>query len=160
VTVTGGQPNGVGTFSFTATAKDKAGNTSTQTGSYKVIYRWDGFLQPINDTAHQVDQGVSIFKGASTVPAKFQLKKADGAVVQANTAPQWLSPSKGGPTTAGVDENLYSDSASSGTAYRYDSTAQQYIYNWSTKGSAVGFYYRVGVTLDDGQTYYVNVGLR
>jgi len=85
VNVTGGQPNGVGTFSFTATATDNAGNTTTQTGSYKVIYRWDGFLQPINDTAHQTDQNFSVFKAGSTVPAKFQLKKADGTVVQANS---------------------------------------------------------------------------
>ena len=87
VTVTGGQPNGVGTFSFTATATDSAGNTTTRTCSYKVIYRWDGFSQPINDTAHQIDLGVSVFKGGSTVPAKFQLKKADGTVVQANNLP-------------------------------------------------------------------------
>src|SRR5207245_1245966 len=55
VTVTGGTPNGVGTFSYTATATDKAGNKSTTTiGIYRVVYRFDGFLQPINDTAHQV----------------------------------------------------------------------------------------------------------
>jgi hypothetical protein len=160
VTVAGGLPNGVGTFGFTATATDKAGNTTTQTGSYKVNYRWDGFLQPINDTAHQIDQGVSIFKGGSTVPVKFQLKKADGTVVQANALPQWPSAVKGSLTTAAVDESVYSDPATSGSTYRYDSTAQQYIYNWSTKGSAIGYFYRIGVTLDDGQTYYVNLGLR
>jgi hypothetical protein len=160
VSVTGGQPNGVGTLSFTATAKDTAGNTATQTGSYKVIYRWDGFLQPINDTAHQIDQGTSIFKGGSTVPANFQLKKADGTAVQANSLPQWLTPAKGSPTTASVDESLYSDPATSGTTYKYDATGQQYIYNWSTKGSQVGYFHRIGVTLDDGQTYYVNIGRR
>jgi hypothetical protein len=105
-------------------------------------------------------QAVSIFKGGSTVPTKFQLKRADGTVVQSNSLPAWLTPVKGSPTTAAVDESLYSDSATSGNTYRYDSTAQQYIYNWSTRGSSIGFYYRIGVTLDDGQTYYVNIGLR
>jgi len=160
VALTGGKPNGVGTFNFTATAKDVAGNTTTQSGSYKVIYRFDGFLQPINDTAHQIDQATSIFKGGSTVPAKLQLKKADGTVAQASTDPQWLTPLKGSATSAPVDETVYSDTATSGATYRWDSTAQQYIYNWSTKGTATGYYYRVGVTLDDGQTYYVNIGLR
>jgi hypothetical protein len=160
VKITGGQANGVGAFGFTATATDKAGNTTTQTGGYKVIYRWDGLLQPINDTAHQTDQLTSVFKGGSTVPAKLQLKKADGTVVQANSLPQWLSPTKGSPTTASVDEIVYTESATTGGTYRWDSTAQQYIYNWSTKGSTAGFYYRVGVSLDDGQTYYVNIGLR
>ena len=34
---------------------DKADNGATQTGSYKVIYLWDGFLQPISDTGHITD---------------------------------------------------------------------------------------------------------
>jgi hypothetical protein len=160
VTVTGGQPNGVGTFTFTATAIDKAGNTTTQTGSYRVIYRWDGFLQPINDTAHQTSLTTSTFKGGSTVPVKFQLKDCNGNVVQASSLPAWLTPAKGSVTTAPVDETTYSDPATNGTTYRWDATSQQYIYNWSTKGSTAGYYYRIGVTLDDGQTYYVFIGLR
>jgi hypothetical protein len=92
VSVTGGSTNGVGTFNFTATAKDKAGNTATVTGNYQVIYRFDGFLQPINDMNHPrvcgADCVTSIFKGGSTVPVKFQLKKTDGTVVQAGSMPQ------------------------------------------------------------------------
>jgi hypothetical protein len=160
LTVTGGLPNGVGKFTFTATATDKAGNTATQTGYYRVIYRWDGFRQPINDTAHQVDQGLSIFKANSTVPAKFQLKRADGSVVQANRAPQWLTPTMGSPTTALVGELLFTDPETSGSEYRWDAGGQQYQYNWSTKGSTPGYQYQVGVTLDDGQTYVVTIGLR
>jgi hypothetical protein len=158
VTVTGGNSNGVGTFTYTATATDKAGNTSTVTGTYKVIYRFDGFLQPINDTAHQVGTSTSVFKAGSTVPAKFQLKKADGTVVQGGTA-SWLAPVKGSAMTAQVDETVYTASADSGSTYKYDATAQQYQYNWQT-GKTAGNYWRIGVTLDDGQTYYVNIGLK
>jgi hypothetical protein len=160
VFVTGGLANGVGAFGYSAMATDKAGNTSTMSGGYRVIYRWDGFLQPINDTAHQVDQSTSIFKAGSTVPAKFQLKKSDGTLVQANGLPAWLVPAKGNATTASVDETSYTDPPTAGGTYRWDSTAQQYIYNWGTPKSQVGYYWRVGVTLDDGQTYYVNIGLR
>jgi hypothetical protein len=156
VTVTGGTANGVGTFTYTATAIDAAGNKTTRTGSYKVVYRFDGFLQPINDTAHQVGTSISVFKGGSTVPVKFQLKKANGTVVLANTAPVWLAPVKGAPMSMPVDESLYASSADSGSTYRLDNL--QYIYNWKTSGP--GFYYRIGVTLDDGQSYYVNIGLR
>jgi len=160
VAVSGGNANGVGSFSYTATAKDKAGNTATETGAFKVIYRFDGFLQPINDTAHQIGLNVSMFKAGSTVPAKFQLKKSDGTVVQSAALPVWVNPVKGSPTTAPVDESVYSDSPTSGGTYRYDATAQQYIYNWGTPKNSAGYYWRVGVTLDDGQTYYVNIGLR
>ncbi|MEI3847609.1 MULTISPECIES: OmpL47-type beta-barrel domain-containing protein [unclassified Microbacterium] len=159
VSVTGGTANGVGTFSYTATATDNAGNQTILTGSYTVTYRFDGFLQPINDTAHQVGVSTSIFKAGSTVPVKFQLKDAAGKVVQSATAPVWLTPVKGSATSAPVDETSYPATADSGTAYRYDATAQQYIYNWKT-GNGGGNYWRIGLKLDDGQTYYVNIGLR
>ncbi len=160
VSVTGGTANGVGTFTYTATATDNAGNTATETGSYTVAYSWAGFLQPINDTAHQVGTSTSIFKAGSTVPAKFQLKDANGNVVQASSAPAWLSPAMGSATSAPVDETASSASATSGSYYKWDSTSQQYVYNWGTAKNQAGYYWRIGVKLDDGQTYYVNIGLR
>ena len=45
-----------------------------------VLYGWDGFLQPINDTAHALVP-MSKFKAGQTIPAKFVLD-ATGAVVQ------------------------------------------------------------------------------
>ncbi len=160
VTVTGGTANGVGTFTYTATAKDNAGNTQTTSGTYTVIYKWEGFLQPINDTAHQVGTSTSIFKAGSTVPAKFQLKKVDGTVVQANTAPAWLTPDKGSATSAAVDESLYSDPTTSGSNYTYNSTGQHWQYNYGTAKTQANYYWRIGTKLDDGQIYYVNLGLR
>jgi hypothetical protein len=156
VTVTGGNANGVGTFTYVATAIDNAGNTTTLTGTFKVIYRFDGFLQPINDTAHQIGVATSVFKAGSTVPVKFQLKNAAGAVVSNTGTANWLTPVKGSAMTVPVDESVYTASADSGSVYRYD--GQQYIYNWKTGNG--GNYWRIGVTLDDGQTYYVNIGLR
>jgi hypothetical protein len=160
VRVSGGLPNGVGTFTFTATTTDKAGNTATRTGTYQVVYRFDGFQQPINDTAHQVGTSVSIFKGASTVPVKFQLKRNDGSIVQPSSLPQWVTPAKGSPTTAPVDESAYTDVPSTSGTYRWDATGQQYLYNWGTSSGQKGSYWRIGVRLDDGQTYSVNIGLR
>jgi hypothetical protein len=157
-TLTGGTPNGVGSYTCTASATDQAGNTRTATARYRVIYRFDGFLQPVNDTAHQVGTSASIFRAGNTVPMKFQLKRADGTLVQANSLPQWLNPARGSSTAAAVNEGAYTDTATASGSYRWDPS--QYIYNWGTSGSAAGYYYRVGVRLDDGQTYYVNVGLR
>jgi hypothetical protein len=155
----GGSATGVGSFTYTATATDKAGNQWTESGSYRVVYRFDGFRQPINDTAHtQVGVSMSVFKAGSTVPVKFQLKRADGTVVQTASAPVWLAPAKGAVTTAPVDETLYSDPATSGSTFRWD--GEQYHYNWNTAKSQANFYWRIGVQLDDGQTYFVNVGLR
>lgn len=152
--------NTVGSHSVNCTATDLAGNTANKDANYNVNYKFDGFLQPINDTAHQIGLATSIFKGGSTIPAKFQLKDANGNVVQATVAPQWIGYIKGSPTTASVDESAYTDAATGGSTYRYDASAQQYIYNWSTKGVTSGFYYKIGVKFDDGNTYFVNLGLR
>jgi hypothetical protein len=116
----------------TRTATDMAGNTTTVTGTSNVKYRFDGFLQPINDTAHQVGVSTSIFKAGSTVPVNFQLKRNDGTVVQAASAPVWLTPVKGSATSAPVDESVYSASADSGSTYQYDATAS----STSTTGRA------------------------
>ena len=155
--------NTVGTKTVICTATDNVGNTATTTISYKVIYRFDGFLQPINDTGHTQTCGspctISIFKGGSTVPVKFQLKDANGNVVQSASLPVWIAPQKGSSTYSSIDESIYSEPATSGTYYRTDGSGK-YIYNWKTKGFTSGYYWRIGVTLDDGQTYYVIIGLR
>jgi hypothetical protein len=158
--VSGGRPNGVGTFTFTATATDRAGNTSTRTGSFRVVYRWDGFRQPISDTAHQVTLGLSVFKGGSSVPAKFQLKRADGTVVQASAPPQWVVPTPGSPIVGLTGELLFTEPETTGTTYRWDAGGQQYGFTWSTRGAQNGLGYRLGVALDDGQTHWVTIGLR
>jgi hypothetical protein len=152
----------VGERTVECTATNGAGLTTHATLTYQVIYRFDGFLQPINDTAHTLTCGLpcpaSTFKGRSTVPVKFELKDADGVVVEAASAPLWITPQKGGPTSSQVDEAVVSEPASTDLEYRLDGT--HYSYNWSTKGFATGFFWRIGVLLDDGQTYYVNIALR
>jgi hypothetical protein len=160
MSISGGLANGVGTYSFTATATDLAGNATSVTGSYRVVYAFGGFLQPINDTAHQVGTGASIFKAGSTVPVKFRLRTADGRVVQTNMLPVWLAPAPGGALTAPIDESVYTSSPTSGGTYRWDSVDQQYIYNWGTAKTQANRFWRIGVLLDDGTTHFVNVGLR
>jgi hypothetical protein len=159
VTVTGGTANGVGTFAATATATDKAGNVATAAMTYRVIYKWSAFRQPITDTAHE--QGtVSVFKSGATIPVKFQLSAHNGTVVKANTDGAWLKPVPGGINLAAPTEQAFAaGTADTGLDYRWDESGQQYIYNWQTpKGNANAW--RIGVTLDDGQTYSVAIALR
>jgi hypothetical protein len=161
-TLSGGLPNGVGTFTYTASATDKAGNVGTAKATYRVVYGYGTtlFLQPVNDTAHQTGVATSVFKAGQTVPMRFQLTNAAGQVITAGTAPTWLAPVKGGSMAAVVNESAYSAAGDAAGTYRWDVTGQQYIYNWNTSSAQAGSYWRVGVKLDDGQTYYVNVGLR
>ena len=59
-----------------------------------------------------------------------------------------------------IDEATYSDPFTTGGSYRWDATGQQYIYNWGTPKNGAGYYWRLGVRFDDGETYWVNIGLR
>ena len=153
---------GVGTCTITASQAGNANYLAAPDVSqrFNVTYKFGGFLQPINWTAHQVmDTNVSTFKLGSTVPVKFRLTDANGNAVQAGSA-QWLPPQKLISTTQAVDESVYSDPATAGNLYKWDPTAQQSIYNWSTKGMSSGYYYKIGVKVDDGQTYYTYISLR
>ena len=157
----------IGTTTVSVRAEDTGGtaNNGVDTSAAKtftidVDFGFSGFLQPINMTAHQTGMDVSTFKAGSPVPVKFKLTDANGNVVQPASAPVWVTPLKGSATSQAVDENTYSLASTSGGTYRWDSTAQQWIYDWSTKGSSSGCYYRIGVQLDDGQTYYQNISLK
>jgi CSLREA domain-containing protein len=160
-TLTGSVNTGtVGEKAVTFRAVDHVGHEVTKECKYNVNYAFSGFLQPINNTAHQTGTDVSTFKAGSTVPVKFVLKDANGNVVQSASALQWLTPQKGSATSQAVDESVYSDTPTTGDSYRWDTTGQQYIYNWGTAKNQAGFYWRIGVKLDDGQTYYQNISLR
>lgn len=123
----------VGIRSVECAATDNAGNTATAITYCRVVYAFSGFFQPI-------PLPVSTFKTGSTIPVKFSLADANGvsvgtalATVSANGVPQ-------------------------GTA-RYDSTAQQYIFNLKTKGMSLGTLV-ITVSLDDGTTNSVTVTLK
>lgn len=133
-------------------------------GTLIVTYDFPGFLQPINDTAHERACGtnctMSVFKAGSTIPVKFQILDYNGKPVQAYKSPVWMKYFQGGKISLGVDESTIPVQPDSGSTFRWDATSQQYIYNWSTKGLQSGNWYGIGVTLDDGQQYVVIIGLK
>jgi hypothetical protein len=93
--------------------------------------------QPINPN------GSSVFKGGSTVPVKF------GCDV--GTLTPTLGLTRLTSTTLGTTlESEVTATATNGSAFRYDASAAQYIYNLSTKGMATGTY-RLNV-LSGGET--------
>jgi hypothetical protein len=149
----------VGSFSYTATATDKAGNKTTVTGSYKVVYRFDGFLQPINDTAHQIGVLESKFKLGQTIPAKFVIRNAQAVIVQQVGNPGFSRSNRLGSCdayTAPESADLVVPDA--GSSYIWDGS--QYHYNWSTKGGGItAGEYRIYASLADGTKPYVDICL-
>jgi hypothetical protein len=113
---------------------------------------FSGTLQPINP------DGSSIFKLGSTVPVKFALTNSQAASV--GTAVASLSIAKVSNNVEGTFVEAASTSnATTGSLFRYDATAQQYIFNLATKGLTTGTY-SLKITLDDGATYSQQISLR
>ena len=55
----------IGAKSFDVVATDAAGNTRTETVTYRVIYAYGEVKEPISK------DGTSVFKAGSTVPVRF-----------------------------------------------------------------------------------------
>jgi hypothetical protein len=152
--------NTVGTKTVTCTAVDRAGNTASSAVTYAVVYRFEGFQQPINDPANASCGACSqsVFKAGSTVSAIVRLKDATGAIVLSATLPEWLTPVQVGSSTADVNETDVNADGMSGSTYQQ--VGQQYLYLWKTTARSHRNVWRIGVRLDDGQTYTVDIALR
>jgi hypothetical protein len=140
-----GSTFGPGTTHVTCTAVDAAGNRATGNFAVTVAFAFGGFLAPVDG-----NNVVNVVKGGSTVPLKWQLPNQRGGyigdlAVVARTASGVVS------CTGGTLDDL-SQYATGGTSLRYDTTAQQYIYNWQSP-KAPGKCYRVTVSFVDGQSY-------
>jgi hypothetical protein len=103
-------------------------------------------LQPLNA------DGSSVFKKGSTVPVKFRVCDANGVsigsvgvVTGSVAAPVLLSKSTG---AGGVDESVYSTTPD--TSFRWDPSAQQWIYNQATSNLTSGVVYTYKIPLNDG----------
>ena len=159
-------PSGVGTYRYSARATDAAGNAASYARTYTVTYGAavadTPFLQPINT------DGSSRFKLGSTVPVKFQAMCGTSPVAGLVAR---LYVAKGDSTAdPGVDEAISTSSATTGNLFRYDTLAQQYIFNLSTKlgytnpGSSTAVSFTTGtwtlrIGLDDGTSRAVAVQL-
>jgi hypothetical protein len=140
--------NGVGSFIYSCNgAVDNAGNVQTS-GDTKTFFVWyagvSGILQPINP------DNTSLFSRGKAVPVKFQLAgdEPNGFDFSAWQLKQVsVSCTNFDSEEAAVDPVV----ANPSNAFRYDSTADQYIYNANFKDKAVGSCWKVQVWLDSGQ---------
>lgn len=142
-----------GPNTFTLSATDNAGNTATQSATFAVTYNFSGFLPPVpND-------GSGLFKLNSTVPIKFSLSDANGGAVSTAAATLTLQSVSGSTLTGTPIDATAPGNADTGNLFRYDATANQYVYNLSTKPLVVGTW-QVQVHLNDGTVHTVLMGLK
>ena len=113
-----------------------------------VTYGWSNFLQPINIPSPTVQQ--SIFKMGSTVPVKFQLTGASSGITDGTFYLKYIYTGAG--DNLGELESVATTTGTTGTQFRYDATAGQYIYNWSTKSVSQAGNYELRVYSDAAGT--------
>lgn len=155
---TASSASAVGSYPITCSSGGAANYTFTyKPATLSVLYRWSGFSKPINDPVAG-STPMSVFKAGSTVSAKFQLKDAKGVIVQAGSLPTFSVSPLQACTVSSVNQAVSTGSASTGTTYRWDSTAKQYVYSYRAPSTAAGTCQYVQATLDDGTTQMVLVG--
>lgn len=132
-----------GIQSISVTLRDDDGGTDTASTTHETLNIPSGILQPINTGTSR-----SQFKLGSTVPVKITVTSCAGqsvgtllpavSIVRLDSDPN-------DPDT--VVETPYTATPTNGQNMRYDSVAQQYIYNLSTKNLTQGTW---KVSVDDG----------
>lgn len=147
-----------GSYQFTVNAEDNVGNTASVTHNYTVVSPSCSFSEirpPINDVSGPTEDGMSSYKyGAKgVIPAKFQAT-CDNSLVdtqaEANDNPMTLTLKRLGSLSGGTDtvvEDTVVGSANTGSLFRFDDAADQYIYNINIKGLLAGVY---SITISDG----------
>ena len=142
----------VGGKTFTVMATDNVGNSSTKSANYTVSYQPPGgacggqghtILQPISF------DGSSVFKKGSTVPAKFRVYDVNcNSIGTPGVVTSFYLVGVGAADPNTVNEPVVSTTPD--TAFRWDPTDRQWVFNVSTKNLNAGSKYFFRITLNDG----------
>ena len=153
-TVASGDPidtAGFGSRSFTVSATDVAGNTATTTVGYSVPFASAGVLAPLNSSRRVAVTGGS-------VAVKFQVMNSAGKSVSTLAPVLYLA-----RRAAGVWGQEFAPTSTSapksGTTFRYDAGARQYVYNLNTKVLPAGTY-RLRIAVGGGGEIFARIQVK
>lgn len=134
----------------TITATDNAGNTTTLTVIYRVVFEFNGFFKPI-----KMD-GPNNVKAGSAVPIKFSLNGNQGLNIFFTGYP------KSQPTVVEEQNDVtILETVNAGqSSLSYDATADQYTYVWKTDKAWAGKARQLMVKFADGNEYTVDFSFK
>jgi hypothetical protein len=141
-----------GAKSFSVTATDVAGNSATTTVGYSVPFASAGVLSPLSPTK------VSVVSGGSA-SVKFQIFDSGGRSVSTLSPLLHLAKLMTGGVWGPEFDPTSTSAPKSGTAFRYDATAKQYVYNLDTNVLAAGTY-RLRIAVAGGGEIYARIQVK
>ncbi|HEX6711326.1 MAG TPA: PxKF domain-containing protein, partial [Rubrobacter sp.] len=142
----------IGQKTFAVEGKDRAGNVTSGSNNYSVIYDFGGFFSPV-DNPDVLNRG----QAGSAIPVKFDLSGDQGLDVFAEGYPR--SRQIDCDSTASVD-TIEQTVIARESALSYDATADQYTYVWKTQKAWAGTCRQFTMKLDDGTTHSADFKFR
>ena len=136
----------VGTKTFTAA--DNAGNSSTTTVSYKVVYNFKGFFAPVRN-APALNQA----KAGAVVPFSFTLGGNYGRNVVSSARSVPINCTTLQPLSQGLSERVQADAGLSAASY---SRTPVYLYLWATAKPYKNTCRQFTLTLNDTTEHRAN----
>jgi large repetitive protein len=141
----------LGSHRISCTATDGSGNQADASFTAQVLFEFLGFHQPVDMNVRNA------MKAGGTAPLKFRITNGAGGYIGDLSAVVTGTSRAFGCSTA--PEDTLEEYATGGTALRYDSTAQQFIFNWQSPKQP-GTCWQVKLTLADGTARYATFSLR
>ncbi len=145
---TGTVPNGaaintasVGSKTFALTALDRAGNSTTKTVSYTVIYPFSGFFGSVANPPT-----VNSIKAGPSVPVPFSLGAYRGPSILAAGSPTYQAMNCSTHALTGA-------SAPATGAPSYSTSTGRYTYTWQTSPAWAGTCEQLSLVLNDGTSH-------
>lgn len=146
-----GGPVGSVTVNCTG-ALDNADNGGSASATYNVVYAWNGFFQPIDNSPASGPVVFNKAKAGQSIPAKFSLGGNFGLNIIAAGYPKVTQVACVAAAPVDLIENYAAVTANNGLVY--DATANQYNYVWKTQSTYAGKCYKFDLALNDG-THHV-----